>query len=281
MMNSTSEIAQAYSRDGFVFPYAVTSEENAATLLADLEAAETELIDRPNELALLHSYPDRLLPSFDKLIRHPRLLEAAAQLLGPDLLVWSSGLFIKEANTSSFVSWHQDLTYWGLSDVAEVTAWFSLSYSNMQSGCMRFLPGSHRNQAVPHIDFFADANLLSRGQEIAHAVNENEAVDVILKPGEASLHHGHLFHASCPNQTNDRRVGAAIRYIKSSMRQTSGEKSLVAQVSGEDPFGNFKIAESPKNRLLKSDFAMCREDLAIKSRILYDGAKQNGGKRYR
>lgn len=145
---------------------------------------------------------------------------------------------------------------------------------------MRFVPGSHRQRIVTHIDSFADDNLLSRGQEIAVDVAESDAVDVVLKPGQASLHHGHLFHASGPNQTDDRRIGVAIRYITPSMQQKTGDRSLVAHVSGEDRYGHFTVAGSPKGRLLESDFELCRQDVAIKRRILYEGAEQSGGKRY-
>lgn len=106
-----SSIARRYERDGFVFAYPVVSASVAEAIRTDLEGAEAQLADRPDDLTILRSDPDRLLPSFDALIRHPRLLDAARQILGPDLMVWSSGLFIKEANTPSYVTWHQDLTY--------------------------------------------------------------------------------------------------------------------------------------------------------------------------
>ncbi|MCB1742091.1 MAG: phytanoyl-CoA dioxygenase family protein [Gammaproteobacteria bacterium] len=276
-----SQFASIYARDGFIFPYDVVDAGEAVRIRADLEAGEAELRERPAELALLRSYPDRLLPSFDALTRHPRLVEAASRILGPDLMVWSAGLFIKEANTPSYVSWHQDLTYWGLDDADQLTAWVALSAANVRSGCMRFVAGSHHRRLVPHRDSFAEDNLLSRGQEIEVEVDENSAVDVVLEPGQASLHHGHLFHASGPNSTADRRIGVAIRYIKPSMRQTSGERSLVAMVSGEDRFGHFEIAAPPRGRLLAEDFERCRRDSELKGRILYQGAERVDGKRYR
>src|SRR5688572_2819702 len=115
-MNDTvrSPVAAAYERDGFFFPYDVTSEAEAAALLADLEAAEAEVGNDRGRLSLLRSYPSQLLPSFAGLIRHPRLIEAVSQIIGRDVLVWSCGFFIKEAGSKSFVSWHQDLNYWGL-----------------------------------------------------------------------------------------------------------------------------------------------------------------------
>ena len=275
------DIAELYRRDGFVFPVDAVSEAEAGAIRADLEAAEAELADDRDSLSILRSYPDRLLPSFDRLIRTPRLIETVQRILGPDLMVWSSGLFIKEANTASIVTWHQDLTYWGLDDVDEITAWVALSPSTVESGCMRFVPGSHTRQIVPHVDTFAEDNLLSRGQEIAVEVDEADAVDVVLRPGQASLHHGHLFHSSGANRTGDRRLGTALRYIAPSMQQKTGDRALVALVSGEDRHGHFTVAGSPRGRLDEADFELCRQDMAIKRRVLYEGVPDGRGRRYR
>lgn len=280
LQQSSSSIAEAYDRDGFVFPIDVVSADEAQSVRADLEAAEAELAEDPERLGLLRSYPDRLLPSFDRLIRNPSLINAAAQVLGPDLMVWSSGLFIKEANSPKIVSWHQDLTYWGLDKAEETTCWVALSPANEASGCMKFVPGSHKKQLVPHVDTFDENNLLTRGQEIAVDVDEDDGVSVILKTGQASMHHGHLFHASGPNTTDDRRIGSAIRYIRPSMKQRSGDRSLVALVSGEDRYGHFEIAEPPKGRLMAEDFERCRRDTEIKRRVLYEGAEAAAGQRY-
>jgi len=110
---------------------------------------------------------------------------------------------------------------------------------------MKFIPGSHKHALVAHVDTFDDNNLLSRGQEVTVEVDESKGVSVELETGQASMHHGHLFHASDANTTNDRRIGVAIRYIKPSMKQRTGDRSLVALVSGEDRHDNFTIAATP------------------------------------
>ena len=126
-----SRIAAAYAADGYYFPHDVIGEREAGELLADLEAAQAELAGDRSRMSLLRSYTARLLPSFDRLIRNPRLVDVAAAIIGPDLLVWGSSLFIKEANSPNYVSWHQDLNYWGLNDELEVTAWISLTPSRL------------------------------------------------------------------------------------------------------------------------------------------------------
>jgi len=279
-MTLDGTITEKYARNGFVFPIDVLDAQGVQRLRDDLEAAEAELADDPERLGLLRAYIDRVLPSFDALVRNSILIEAVSCVLGPDLMVWSAQMFIKEANSPKIISWHQDLTYWGLDDAEEATCWVALSNVTKASGCMKFVPGSHKEQIVPHVDTYDDNNMLSRGQEIAVEVNEADAVAVELQPGQASLHHGHLFHASDANTTNDRRIGVAIRYIRPSMKQRSGDKPLVAHVAGEDCFGHFHVAPSPKTRLSDQDFALCRSDAEIKRRLLYEGADAGCGKRY-
>jgi hypothetical protein len=269
----SSPLASSYSRDGYFFPYDVTGEAEAAELLADLEGAEAAVAADRVQLSHLRSYPSQLLPSFARLIRHPRLIEAASQIIGPDLLVWSCGFFIKEAGSNSYVSWHQDLNYWGLDGDQEVTAWYALTPATVETGCMRFVPGSHRRKDVPHVDSFAPDNLLSRGQEIAVEVDEASAVDVVLRPGQVSFHHGHMFHASGPNKTNARRLGVAIRYVAPSMKQTTGAKLLVSHVAGKDEYGHFEHMPSPAGRLLPEDFERARRNTEMKKAILYRGVK--------
>jgi hypothetical protein len=264
-------IAAVYEKGGYFFPYDVTSEAEAAELLADLEAAEAEVGSDRARISMLRSYPAQLLPSFARLIRHPRLIEAVSQMIGPDLLVWSCGFFIKEAGSRSYVSWHQDLNYWGLDGDREVTAWFALTPATVENGCMRFVPGSHRKKDVPHVDSFAPDNLLTRGQEIAVEVDEASAVDVLLRAGQASFHHGHMFHASGPNGTNSRRLGVAIRFVAPSMKQISGDKLLVSHVSGKDEYGHFEIVPAPAGRLLAEDFDRARRNTDMKRDILYKG----------
>ncbi len=265
--DTATEIAKAYDRDGFALPIDVLSAAEAKALRDDLESAEADLAGQPDRLALLRTYPDRLLPSFDALIRHPRIIAAVSQVLGPDLLVYSGALFIKPAKSGKIVSWHQDLTYWGLDDAEEVTCWVALSPATRDSGCMKFVPGSHKQRIVEHVDTYAKDNLLSRGQEIAVDVDEADAVFCELKPGQASMHHGHLFHASGPNTTDDRRIGAAIRYIRPSMKQEAGERPLVAIAAGVDRHKNFDIAAAPRGRLLDRDFEICRKEAALRKSL--------------
>ena len=92
-----------------------------------------------------------MLTWVDRLMRHPVILDAAEDVLGPDILCWNTNFFIKEACSSDYISWRQDATYWGLGGSDVMSVWIALSPSRVESGCMRVIPGSHARQ-LRHID---------------------------------------------------------------------------------------------------------------------------------
>ncbi|MBT3556995.1 MAG: phytanoyl-CoA dioxygenase family protein [Rhodospirillales bacterium] len=269
-------LKEQYDRDGFVFPIDVMSEAEAARIRISLEQAEQDYGHLPEFAPGVRSHAHFLIPQFDDITRLDAVLDSVSQILGPDILAWGCSLFLKEAHTEHFISWHQDLTYWGLDDVQELTAWVALSAATVESGCMRYVAGSHTQPIVPHRDTFGGDNLLSRGQEIAVTVDEGAAVPVVLKPGQMAIHHGHMFHASGPNISDDRRIGLAIQFISPSMRQTDGARVPVSLVRGEDRFGHFDVMTPPRETMSDEGRAIVRSALNMMGTYLYDGAEEVG-----
>ncbi len=212
----------------------------------------------------------------DEITRLPEVIEPVQDILGPDLLVWGAGFFNKEPHSANFVSWHQDLNYWGLSDLEEVTAWIALSDGTSENGCMRFIPGSHSIGDVPHKDTFAEDNLLSRGQHLDVEVDEQRAVDNELLPGQFSLHHGRMFHSSGPNRSGIRRIGLAIRYITPAMQQNSGEKPYVRLVSGRDDSGHFQLIEPATGIMSQTHVQAYQYNQKVQHQDFYANAAQSG-----
>ncbi|MEM7171846.1 MAG: phytanoyl-CoA dioxygenase family protein [Pseudomonadota bacterium] len=276
MPGSASALRDAFERDGYVFPLAAMSLAQAAHYRQALEQVEADFSHQPKLLNSLHGYSNLVLPFVDEIMRLPSIIGPVSEILGPDLLVWSCNMFVKEARTPHYVSWHQDLTYWGLDALEEVTAWVALSPATVESGCMRFVAGSHRSEIVPHRDTFQDENLLTRGQEMTVTVDESAAVDVVLQPGEVSLHHGRTFHASHGNRSGDRRIGIAIRYITPAMRQVDGTRTVATLVSGKDRFGHFELAPPPAGVMMPDDIARLRHAEDLQNPINYAGAAQEG-----
>lgn len=264
-------VADAYERDGYCFPITAMSSSEAARYRTEFDAARTACPDDPIARRALQGFANLVLPFVDEIMRLPSILEPVNAVLGPDVLTIGAAFFDKEPNSPQFVSWHQDLTYWGLDDVGEVTAWVALTPAAAENGCMRFVPGSHRQTIVEHRDTDDKANMLSRGQELAIDVDESNAVDVVLQPGEMSLHHGHMFHSSLANRSDEPRIGLALRYVSSVMRQTSGTKTLAHLVSGEDHHGHFELVDRPRALLDPRDI-----EIAGRAMKLQDGIRIGG-----
>jgi non-haem Fe2+, alpha-ketoglutarate-dependent halogenase len=270
-MRSLDDAAvQAYRRDGYLCPIPVISRERAAAYRARLEAAEAAAGGTlPG--AFRHK-PHLVYTWAQELIRLPPVLDAVEALIGPDILAWESVFFIKEPQTRDFISWHQDITYWGLDHEGDVvTAWLALSPSNPASGCMRVVPRTHRRDVVEHRDTFDARNMLSRGQEIAVEVDEDEAVDLILEPGQMSLHHVKIFHGSHQNRSADRRIGFAIRYLPPQVRPGAGSDSA-SLVRGEDRHGHFELEPSPEADLAPDAIAFHKWVRERRMAILMRGA---------
>ena len=227
------ELAGRFERDGFVFPLDVLSRREAARYCGYLEAHESRIGGPLDGDYLLKAY--LLFTWAADLIRHPRLLDAVEQVLGPNILVWDADILIKEAHHSRYIGWHQDSTYWGLEPPDVLTAWVGLTPANPTNGAMRFIPGSHRGSQFAHVESMDVRNATGRRQEVP-GVDETRAVRSSLEAGQASLHHIRLLHASGPNQSANRRIGLAIRYMAAHVRQV-GDGSRRPWCAARTPTG--------------------------------------------
>jgi non-haem Fe2+, alpha-ketoglutarate-dependent halogenase len=259
----------AYRQQGILYPLRALPSGEAAALHARYEAQAAFIKGRNNQK------PHLLFTWLDALVRDPRIVDAVESLLGPNLLCWSAQFFAKPAGDAAYVSWHQDATYWGLSTPDVATAWVALTPSTRESGCMQVVPGTHRAQ-VPHEDRFDDANLLSRGQEVAVEVDPATVVNVELQPGEMSLHHVLLFHGSEPNRSAWPRIGFAIRYVPTHVRQLSPIRDSALLVRGHDEFGHFEHEKSPESDLHPDAVARHGAVIDRQLSILYAGAQARG-----
>ena len=271
---STQPLRDRYLRDGFVFPFDAMSAAEAFELRTEFETLERTHGADPNFLSAVNGGSDFILPNLHALTHRAEILDRVEEILGPNLIVFSTSLFIKEPHTAHYVSWHQDLTYWGMDGDEEVTAWVALSSATLNNGCMRMLPGSHERELAPHRDTFDKDNLLTRGQVIAETVDETQAVDVELHPGQFSLHHGRTFHGSHANQSNNRRIGVSINYVTPHMRNRDGIRPMVHLARGEDAEGNFQTVPPPKGVLHEHDIATLRQAKALAESFYYKGTEQ-------
>lgn len=264
----TQEQVDQFHRDGYLSPVRVMSEDEANAIRQRIEAFERQS-GGPLRGDLRHK-SHLLFACLGDLVRHDRIVDAIEDLYGPNLLCWNTNFFIKEARTPAFVSWHQDSTYWGLSSPDVVSAWVALTESNEANGAMAVVPGTHLIDQVPHRDTFDDNNLLTRGQEIAVDLDTSKAVRLDLKPGEISLHHVRIVHGSPPNPSDGRRIGYAIRYIPTTVRQLHGDDSA-SLVRGFDNDPTFEHEPRPTRDMEPELVSLHKQMTERSAKILYRG----------
>ena len=239
-------IRKAYRRDGFFFPLRAIPPERAASYRRHFEAIEDRLkaldVARSGQYTQMHL----LLGFVDELTRNKNILDAVEALIGPNILVWGSTFFIKPPRSQSYVSWHQDLRYWGLEDDdAMVSAWLALGPVSKANGCMRFVKQSHKRGLLEHLDRFDEDNFLYRGQQAKAEIAERDIVDVELAAGEFSLHHGLTLHSSPANPSDTGRWGLTINYLAPHNRQLVAGTDFATLVRGVDTHSHFESAPAP------------------------------------
>ncbi|MEO7651911.1 MAG: phytanoyl-CoA dioxygenase family protein [Bryobacteraceae bacterium] len=243
-------MSKPYDARGYAFPVPAFDQAAADRFRSCYLGYRAGLADRLTTLPakdqyLVFSETHLFLHWVYEMITQPAILDAVEEILGPDLMVWNTRWFTKMPGDKTYISWHQDATYWGLHPPNVTTAWLALSESTPENGCMRVIPGSHLEPLLPQVETYAPENALSRGQEIAVAVDESQAVDLTLQPGQMSLHHIGIVHGSKANTSAKPRIGIAVRFITPDVMQEGTERQLATLVRGADSYGHFDLAEPP------------------------------------
>ena len=235
MMNDLNFLYKKYQKNGFISPIKVIDSNKANKYRIKLEDAE-------KKVGALHykSKVHTILIWVYELAIHKNILDLVEEIIGPNILLHNATFIIKEANTPSHVSWHQDLTYWGFSHDDQVSVWLALSPANELNGAMQMIPGSHTFGKIEHKTTNDNNNILLQGQTVER-VNEKDAIFCPLSPGEASFHHGWTLHTSKPNTSSDRRIGLNFQYLATHVKQTKHNNDSAICVRGFDKYNNFKI----------------------------------------
>ncbi len=236
----------AFRRDGFLFPVAALTPDEVATCLAGLQRLETELGSPVADADVKwrsHAYAHS--PWFNDLIRHPRILDAIEDVIGPDILVWTSTFFIKEPHSPTFAAWHQDGTYFGLEPQEQVCAWVALTDATAEAGCMEMLSSGGAPRQLHHAALGLAHSINRAGQTIMEAFDDTNPVAMALPAGSFSLHHELAVHRSAPNRAAHRRVGIGLNYMPTHVRVNSPVRLSAMLVRGEDRYGHFNLIDPP------------------------------------
>ena len=234
----TGQLLDQYERDGIVFPIKVFTGEEAGRFRNEIESVINDCGKGPlRRLDSLHLFFDWAY----HLVTHEALLDAIEDLLGSDLLIDGTLVFYKPPHDSSYVSWHQDSVYSGWHLTPSTSAWIALTPSHRGNGCMRVIPGSHKQGLLNHVNVRDDSNLVRRGERV-EMVDESQAVDVVLQPGDISMHHSTIVHGSNPNTSDEPRIGFIVRFVTNKI--ANRERPLL-RVRGEADCSHLSLAEPP------------------------------------
>jgi ectoine hydroxylase-related dioxygenase (phytanoyl-CoA dioxygenase family) len=210
----SAQLSEAFARDGYiVVPGVYTAAEVAAfkeetrRLLGLLETnpdslphrfgATSEGVARTGVFVGLAANSE----VFRQAARAPRLLDALEAILGPNIEFLSDKIVYKSSETDYGSPWHQDWTYWH--GTHKISAWVALDPATRENGCLKLLPGSHR-EAVVHDGDASDGKGFGNRLD-PNAVDESQAVAAPVQPGDAILFHDLTLHASYPNTTGKDR----------------------------------------------------------------------------
>jgi ectoine hydroxylase-related dioxygenase (phytanoyl-CoA dioxygenase family) len=269
---SSNQLKQ-YKDEGFVSPINVFSKEEAKEIRDEIELIEKEI---PEELEKSGRYNAHLIsPLLDEVTHDPKILDAVPSLIGEDILVSGTTLFIKNPNEKGFVSYHQDAKYIGLKPHNWVTAWVAITDSNEHNGCMRMWSGSHKDNLKEHDQKFNQGNLLTRGQTVQNVPKE-KITPLVLTAGQMSLHHPTTVHGSDINKSDDRRIGFVIQsYIGANVKQVLGKNS-VQIARGKDDFNFHQKIRRNKSLMDKDDLELKKQENDYLQEIFYNGSSKKG-----
>jgi ectoine hydroxylase-related dioxygenase (phytanoyl-CoA dioxygenase family) len=249
-MNADGNMLMRYEQDGIVFPISVLSadevSENRNALQSVAARCDEGSLKRFDNLHLFFPWAYRLAT-------RRALLDVVENFLGPDLVIDGTLVFYKPPHDSSYASWHQDSVYSGWHLTPSISAWIALTSSNRNNGCMRVVPGSHKLGLLEHDNVLNDPNLLNRrGERIRMDVKESDAIDVVLWPGEMSLHHPNIVHGSNPNTSDGPRIGFIVRFVTN---RTTNRDRLVVHARGNGDCSHLRLAQPPENEDMDAGIA--------------------------
>jgi ectoine hydroxylase-related dioxygenase (phytanoyl-CoA dioxygenase family) len=273
MTGLTTDQLNHYKDKGYISPVNALTSSEAKEIRDEIEKIENKW---PGALeGINRNYIHLISPIFNKVCLNKNILDAVQSIIGKNILICGTTLFIKNPNEKGFVSYHQDAKYIGLEPHNWVTVWLAVTDANEHNGCMRMLPGSHKENLKTHEQKFDDNNLLTRGQTIK-GVPLNKTEPVILKAGQMSLHHPLVVHGSGINKSSDRRIGFVIQsYIGTNVNQIIG-KMFVQKARGEDKYKFHEYSKIPIELMGKREITSQNKANEELAKIFYSGSKKVG-----
>ncbi len=240
----TLDQIQQYNRTGYLMPFDGLDAGESAEIRAFFDgvlAAYMELGRGSYAINTAHLRFSRIY----SLVRHPRIVDTVADLLGPNVVCWGSHFFCKMPHDGKRVPWHQDSTYWPLSPTKTVTVWLAIDDADPENANMKFIPRSHLHGLIDY-DVTNDVDTVLDLAVKNPTTYGDPEVDVTLRAGQFSMHSDLLLHGSEANESDRRRCGLTIRYAAADVTTWYGWHQKGIVVRGENVNSHWLNPPSPK-----------------------------------
>lgn len=154
-------------------------------------------------------------PFIHHILEQKKILDIVSEIIGPNIALFGAHYIAKKPLNGQPVGWHQDGSYWPLKPMDVVSVWLAGTISNKENACMRVIPGSQNNKLLKPTDMITlDTNKFVLDLAIhPDQINDHDAVDIELKPGDISIHNPFIIHGSNPNISKFWRIGLTLRFI--------------------------------------------------------------------
>lgn len=254
----TNQQLADYEELGFVHSIPILSEEEVGHYRTEVERTCQAIGGRVTRLDGVHLF----FRWAWELSTHPRLLDCLEQVLGPNILLKSTRLFYKIGHSASFVGWHQDGITERVEDARAPAVWLGLTAATVENGCLRVVPRSHRfglleHESNPDLDPLPGADTSAQAQswswlhrdELSGRITRvpaelNSRCDLVMRPGEMSIHHPVILHGSNPNSSPESRIGLSASY---STPELYDDDRAVVWVRNDGPTDqhHFEVIDKP------------------------------------
>lgn len=268
----TQEQIDCYNDNGFLFPFDLYTEEEAAGFHKKFVEMEKHLGHEPQERFRIKAHLP--FPWLCDIVSNPRLVDAVEDLIGPNIMCWGASFFTKKANDPRYVSWHTDTFYYGFEPAETCTAWLGFNDSTIESGCINYIPGTHKTKTEHEIKPDPD-NLVQQGQH-AVGVDFNKAVPAELKAGQIVFHHESVVHGSGPNNADHPRIGFSIHYCAPHVRDKRLDGLTAMHLRGRDTAGHWGVDPVPRHDYDEDCIATMMDTRALFTNATADKIKAGG-----
>lgn len=224
---------EQYDRDGYTIVRDVLDDTLVAQARDHIEWLKRKYADVKYED--LGTGSVEMDPFWLHLVSDDRLLDIVEQFIGPNIALFATHYIAKPPRTGRAVSWHQDGSFWPLDPMHVITCWLSLDEVTPENGCMRVLPGTHNTRLISKDEMktISTKEFVFASTIDPATIDEADAVDIILQPGDVSIHNPSIIHGSNPNVSDRWRRGLTIRYIPTTTRVTDPDHHPPYLLRGE------------------------------------------------